>query len=202
MRRGLTFNSKQPVRPFNQLLNDVEFDLCNAAANHPERLGGRIRDVDDASGNERTAVIDPNCHGAPSRDICHPQPGAEWQCAMSGGQFVGIEFFAARGPGSFFVEAGKSVRRNLCFGCIFVRRERGMLSRTATRLWVGNDVSRLRSSDACRLPAISSDLLVTTEDCAQAASEAAARAAANSRTIFRTPNGRDEKVRRGEYAWL
>jgi hypothetical protein len=41
-----------------------------------------------------------------------------------------------------------------------------------TRLFVSNDGFRLCSSDARRL--------VTTEDCAQAASEAAARATANS----------------------
>src|SRR5674476_281548 len=54
-----------------------------------------MRDVDNSSGNERTAVIDPNCHGPPSSDVCHAQPGAEWQRTMSGGQFVRIEPFAA-----------------------------------------------------------------------------------------------------------
>src|SRR5713101_8257593 len=88
-----------------------------------------MRDVDNSSANERTAVIDPNCHGPPSSDVCHTQPGAEWQCTMSGGQFVRIEPFAARGLCSFWVEAGKSMRRNPCLGCIFVRRERGMLLR-------------------------------------------------------------------------
>jgi hypothetical protein len=42
MRRGLTFDSKQSFGLFDQLLNDVEFDLCNASANHSKRLGGRI----------------------------------------------------------------------------------------------------------------------------------------------------------------
>jgi hypothetical protein len=45
---------------------------------------------------------------------------------MSGGQFVRIEPFAARGVCSFCVEAGKSMRRNLCLCCIFVRRKPGM----------------------------------------------------------------------------
>jgi hypothetical protein len=114
---------------FHQLLDDVKFDLCKSASNHPQRLSRRIRDVDNASGNERTAVIDPNRDGAPSSDVCHAQPGAERQRAMSGGQFVGIELFTVRGLCSLCVEAGKSMRRNLCLGWIFVRSERGMLSR-------------------------------------------------------------------------
>jgi hypothetical protein len=48
---------------------------------------------------------------------------------MSGGQFVRIELFAIRGPCSLCVEAGKSLRGNLCLGCIFVRRERSILFR-------------------------------------------------------------------------
>src|ERR1700719_4054749 len=84
---------------------------------------------DNSSGNERTAVIDPNCHGPPSSDVCHTQPCAEWQCTMSGGQFVRIELFAARGLRSFCVEARNSMRCNLCLGCISIRRERGMLLR-------------------------------------------------------------------------
>jgi hypothetical protein len=86
-----------------------------------------MRDIDDASGHERTAVIDPNCHGLPSRDVRHPQPRTERQRWMSGGHFVRIKPFAARGLCSFGVEAGKSMRRNLRLGRIFVRRERGML---------------------------------------------------------------------------
>ena len=48
---------------------------------------------------------------------------------MSGGQFVRIELFAARGLRSFCVEARNSMRCNLCLGCISIRRERGMLLR-------------------------------------------------------------------------
>ena len=117
------------VGRFHQLLDHVKFDLCKSASNHSQRLSRRIRDVDNASGNERTAVIDPNGDGPPSSDVCHAQPGAERQRAMSGGQFVGIEPFTVRGLCSLCVEAGKSMRRNLCLGCIFVRSERGMLSR-------------------------------------------------------------------------
>jgi hypothetical protein len=114
---------------FYQLLDDVKFDLCKSASNHPQRLSRRIRDVDNASGNERTAVIDPNRHGPPCSDVCHAQPGAEWQRAMSRGQFVRIELFTVRGLCSFRVEAGKPGRRNLCLGRLFVRRERGMFFR-------------------------------------------------------------------------
>src|SRR6266480_731944 len=88
-----------------------------------------MRDVDNSSGHEWTAVIDPDCHGPPGSDVCHAQPSAEWQRAMSGGQFVGIEPFTVRGLCSFSVEAGKSMRRKLCLGCILVRSVGGMLSR-------------------------------------------------------------------------
>ena len=45
---------------------------------------------------------------------------------MSGGQIVCIEPLAARGQRSCFVEAGNPMRRNLCLGRSFIRRERGM----------------------------------------------------------------------------
>src|ERR1700716_4301244 len=84
-------------------------------------------DVDHSPRHVRTAVIDPNRHGPPGRDIGHAQPCAEWQAPMSGGQFARIEFFAARGPRSLRVEAGNSLRGRLCLPSIFPRRERGML---------------------------------------------------------------------------
>ena len=46
--------------------------------------------------------------------------------------------------------------------------------------------------DACRLAAGNSDLWVTTDDWAQAASEAAPRATANNRMTFRTPAAETE----------
>jgi hypothetical protein len=56
----------------------------------------------------------------------------------------------------------------------------------ATRLFVPKDAVRLCSGDACRLLLTNPEFLVTTEDWAQAASDAAPRVTANSRTIFRT----------------
>jgi len=55
----------------------------------------------------------------------------------------------------------------------------------AARLLAENDDVRSRSSEACRLGAKRDDLLLTTEDCAQAASEAAARTTAESRMARR-----------------
>jgi hypothetical protein len=49
----------------------------------------------------------------------------------------------------------------------------------------GSDAVRSSGSDACRLTAGPSEILLTTEDCAQAASQAAARMTATSRTTFR-----------------
>jgi hypothetical protein len=51
-------------------------------------------------------------------------------------------------------------------------------------VFVVNDAVRLRSSDACRL-LLTPEFLVTTEDWAQAASDAAPRAMANSLMMFR-----------------
>ena len=48
---------------------------------------------------------------------------------MSGGQFVRIELFAARGLCPLCIEAGNSQRSSLCLGRIVVRCERGMLFR-------------------------------------------------------------------------
>src|SRR5579872_1282071 len=77
------------------LLNDVELDLRDPAFNHPKLAGGRTREIDDASGNVRTAVIDPDSHGLSGRDVRHPQLCAERQGRMSGGHRVRIEFLAA-----------------------------------------------------------------------------------------------------------
>ena len=40
------------------LLNDVNFDLRNPAANNSQSVSRRIRDVNNSSWNERTTVID------------------------------------------------------------------------------------------------------------------------------------------------
>src|SRR5262245_20811004 len=95
------------------LLNDVDLDLCDTPPNHPELLSGGMRDIDDASANERTAVIDPDRYGATGRDVSDPHPRAEWQGGVSGRQFAGIVFFAARGLRAVPVVAGKPMRRTL-----------------------------------------------------------------------------------------
>jgi hypothetical protein len=100
--------------------------VCNARSNHSQRLGRRIRDVDNSSGNVRTAVIDPNCHGPSTGDVGHAQSCSEWQRWMRGGQIVRIELFAARGLCPLCVEAGNSLRNSLCLGRIVVRREPGV----------------------------------------------------------------------------
>jgi hypothetical protein len=109
------------------LLNDVEFDLCDPTLNHPERVGRRMRDIDNPSRNVRTAVIDPNDHGPPGPDVCHPQPGTKRQRRMSGSQIVRVELFATRGLLALCVEACNSLRGDLCRGRIVGPRERRML---------------------------------------------------------------------------
>src|SRR5664279_1049934 len=88
-----------------QLLHDVELDVGDALSNHSQRLRRGIGNVDHASGNVRSAVIDPDRHRAAGRDIRHPQPRAERQGRMRGGQLVCVEFFAARGACSLRLEA-------------------------------------------------------------------------------------------------
>lgn len=44
------------------LWNDVQFDHRNAAFNNSQLFGSRIRDIDNSSLNERTTVINSNCH--------------------------------------------------------------------------------------------------------------------------------------------
>ncbi len=87
-------------------MDDVKFDLCDTASNHSQRFGRGVRDVNNSSGNVRTAVIDANCHRPPTRDVCYAQPSAKWQRRMGSGQFVHIELLAGRGLCSFCVEAG------------------------------------------------------------------------------------------------
>jgi hypothetical protein len=113
---------------FRCLVDDVELDLGDALANHSQRIGGGIGDVDNASGNVGPAVVDPNRHGSPGGDVGHAQFCAERQGRMRGGQFMRVELFAVRGPRSLAVEAGKSLRGDLGVRCIFVGRERRMLS--------------------------------------------------------------------------
>ena len=103
---------------------------------------------------------------------------------MGGGQFVAVEFFAARGAASLAVEAGKSLRSR-CVTAALLRGANGVCLVAAMRAGIRNDVVRSRCGKACRL-ASRPEFLLTTEDCAHAASKAAARLAANSRPAFRT----------------
>jgi hypothetical protein len=112
-----------------QLLDDVKFDLCETRSNHSQRISRGVGDIDNSSGNVRTTVVDPNCHGPSTGDVRHAQPCPERQRRMSGGQIVRIELFAARGLCSLCIEAGNSLRGSLCLGCRVVRCERGVACR-------------------------------------------------------------------------
>jgi len=104
-------------------LNNVKFDLRNTLSDNSQRFGSEMRDVEDASGNKRTTVIDPNRHGPPSGDVRDAHPRAERQCSVSGSQFARIEPFAARGLWVMAVKAGKSIRCILRIARVFVVRE-------------------------------------------------------------------------------
>ena len=161
-----------------QLLHDVKFDLGDPAVHHSQRIGRGIGDVDHTSVDVRTAVVDPNRHRAPGGDIGHLQLCAEWQRWMRGRQFVGIELFAARGLGPLGIETGNSLRGRLVSPA-FCRGANGVcLCADTTGRRKGCGSVRYQ----CRLPRgrKSPEFLLTTEDWAQAASDAAASATANS----------------------
>ena len=82
--------------PLAGLLDDVKFDVRNSLFDHAQRFRRGIGDVDNPATNIRAAVIDANGDRLAGRDICHTQPRAEWQSAMRSGQFIRVEFFAAR----------------------------------------------------------------------------------------------------------
>src|ERR1700687_2852262 len=45
------------------LLHDIKLDVRDTLADHSQRLGRGIGDVDNAPGNVRTAIVDPDRHG-------------------------------------------------------------------------------------------------------------------------------------------
>src|SRR5258708_3003717 len=108
-------------------MDDVKFALCYTASNHSQRFGRSVRDVNNSTGDVRTAVIDPNRHRPPTSDVCYAQPSAKWQRRMGSCQFVRIELLAVCGLCSFCVEPGNSTRHHLSPGCFFVRCEGSML---------------------------------------------------------------------------
>src|SRR5712691_803893 len=124
-----TSASRAEIAGAGQLLNNVEFDLRHALSDDSERFGGGMRDVDDASGNKRATVIDPNRHGLPGGDVGDAQPCAERQRTVRGRQFARIETLAVRGSRSLPVEARKSMRAFFCLGCGLVGPQWSMFLR-------------------------------------------------------------------------
>src|SRR3954454_4421887 len=109
-------------RRLRSLFHDVQLDLRNTSSGNSKRPGSGRRDVDDASRDERTTVIDPNGHRPPSGDVGDTHLGTERQCAVSSSQLLRIEFFAARGPRLMPVETVKTIRPAGRLGCLFVGR--------------------------------------------------------------------------------
>src|SRR5262249_44877087 len=103
----------RPVRDTGRLFcasfDDVDFDLGHAFAGDAQRFGGGRRAVDDATANERAAVVDADRHRASGIDVGDAQPRAERQRAVGGGQFVLVELLAARGVRVVAVEARQPI---------------------------------------------------------------------------------------------
>jgi hypothetical protein len=104
-------------------VDDVKFHFRNALIDHSYPFSGRRRDIDRASTNERTTIVDSNDDRTSVNNVSDAQPRAKWQCWMSSCQFVGIEFFAARSLRILAVEAGKRVRCTLSSGRPCLRSE-------------------------------------------------------------------------------
>jgi hypothetical protein len=61
--RGPEMARSEPAYLSYELVHDLHSDLCESSSNHSQRIGRGIGDVDISSGDERTAIIDPDCYG-------------------------------------------------------------------------------------------------------------------------------------------
>src|SRR5581483_3338252 len=71
-------------------LDDLDPDARRARPDHRHFLGGAMRQVDDASVDERPAVDDLDIDRLAGIEIVDPYPGMERQCAMSGHQLLHV----------------------------------------------------------------------------------------------------------------
>src|SRR5215470_534283 len=90
------------------LFHDGELHPRETASDHSQSFGRGMRDVDDAPGHERSAVIDPDSDRAPSGEVGDAHPRAERQRPVRGGQFALVELLSARGLRALPVIAGDS----------------------------------------------------------------------------------------------
>jgi hypothetical protein len=84
--------------PTGWLVNDFQFDMRNAASDHPQLLGSRIRNINNSAASERPTVVDPDRDGISREEVGHAHSCAERQRGMCGRQIPQIGIFAARGP--------------------------------------------------------------------------------------------------------
>jgi hypothetical protein len=97
-------------------MDDVEFHPRNALIDHSYSFSGGRRDIDRASADVRTTVVNSNDDRTAVGGVCDAQPRAEWQRRMRSSQFVGVEFFSTRSLRVLPVETGKRVRPTLSLG--------------------------------------------------------------------------------------
>src|SRR5215213_1476986 len=91
----------------------LELHLGDAAVDHAELFGGGMRDVDHPPGDERAAIVDPDCDGLPGGNVGNAQEGPERQRPVRGGQFAGVELLPARSLRAMLVEA-RNPDRAIC----------------------------------------------------------------------------------------
>src|SRR5438045_7235179 len=76
----------------------LDANACHSTAEHSQFARRGPGDVDDAAIGERAAIVDAHDHRPSVVQVCNADPGAERQIAVSGGERLGIETLAARGP--------------------------------------------------------------------------------------------------------
>src|SRR3546814_2566576 len=72
-------------------------DPGDTAAPHVDLACRGVADVDHAAAAERAAVVDADDYALAVGEVGDAHPAAEGEGSVRGGQFVGVETFAARG---------------------------------------------------------------------------------------------------------
>ena len=94
--------------------HDLEDHVADARLDQPDLLRGRVREIDDAPADVRSAVVHAHAHGLRGLGIGDVEDGAERQRAMRGGEQRRIEDLAVRGRASgelLAVPAGHALQR-------------------------------------------------------------------------------------------
>src|SRR5438552_10064635 len=79
------------------IVEPLDFHIHHARGHEAERLRRGSREIDDAGGVARAAIVDPDLDATSVREIGDPHDRAHRQRAMRGRERIRIEELAARG---------------------------------------------------------------------------------------------------------